>query len=204
MPTSVAGTSRPRQAALARRCRNHRWRRHRPKSGGFTLIEILVVVAIVAIMVAVAVVSLSGLDGRRLEREAQRFAALARLACEQSELSGRELGMHLASDGYGFSLATAQGWAPFADNHRFGARELDGVVLQLAGTTLPELPDFEAAPQALCWPSGELSALDLRFVEVGARPDVQARLRVRTGADAQPWVEVRDEREGWRTLAAGG
>lgn len=197
MPTSATGTCK-------RRSRTGMAGPAAGVHGGFTLIEILVVVVIIAVMVSVAVVSLSGLDGRRLEREAERFSALLRLACEQSELSGRELGIHLAGTGYGFSLATAQGWAPFGDGHRFRSRQLDGVNLQLADAApLPERPDFQVPPQALCWPSAELSALDLRFVPAGAAQPAQARLRVRTGADAQPWLEWRDDAGHWRSLAAG-
>lgn len=159
------------------------------------------VVVILAVMVAVAVVSLSGLDGRRLEREAQRFSALLLLACEQSELSGREVGIHLAGSGYGFSLATAQGWAAFADG-RFRSRELEGVQLQLTdGSPLPELPDFQLPPQAVCWPSAELSAVDVRFARPGEGIDGTHALRVRTGADARPWVEFLDAGGAWRPLA---
>ncbi len=200
MPTSATGTcNRPAGHAAGGQAPGGKARR----CGGFTLIEILVVVVIMAVMVAVAVVSLSGLDGRHLEREAERFSALLHLACEQSELSGRELGIHLATTGYGFTMASAQGWLPFPDDHRFRVRELDGVALQLAdGALLPDRPDFQAPPQVLCWPSAELSALDLRFLAEGATAGTAARLRVRTGADALPWVELRDEANGWQPLAA--
>ena len=162
---------------------------------GFTLIEVLVAVVIIAIVVAVAVVSIGGNDQRQVQREAERFVALLTLACEQSELSGRPIGVHLGQSGYGFSLATSDGWLPFGADHRFHERELAAVHLHPGAGSVPEQPDFEAEPQARCWPSGELSALDLRFARGG-----QALVRVRTAADAQPLVEIRDDGRHWQAL----
>lgn len=166
---------------------------------GFTLIEVLVAVVIIAIMVAVAVVSIGGNDQRQVQREAERFAALLMLACEQSELSGRQIGVHIGQAGYGFSLATSDGWLPFGPDHRFHERELSATRLQPGAGDLPDAPAFEAEPQALCWPSGELSTLDLRFVR-----DEQARVRVRTAVDARPLVELSDDGRDWRVLAESG
>ncbi len=162
---------------------------------GFTLIEVLVAVTIIAIIVAVAVVSIGGNDQRQIQREAERFAALVTLACEQAELSGRQIGVHLGQRAYGFSLATSDGWLPFGAGHRFHERELTATRLQPGAGSLPNKPEFEAEPQALCWPSGELSELDLRF----ARND-EARMRVRTAADARALIETSDDGRHWRAL----
>ena len=168
--------------------------RHR-SARGFTLIEVLVAVVIIAIIVAVAVVSIGGNDQRQLQREAERFAALVTLACEQSELSGRQIGVHLGQQAYGFSLATSDGWLPFGAGHRFHERELSAIRLQPGAGSLPEAPEYEAEPQALCWPSGEFSELDLRFVR-----NKEARVRVRTAADARALVEISDDGRDWRAL----
>lgn len=174
------------------------WRPRRPirRFAGFTLVEVLVALVIMAVIAGVMVLSLSGLDPRRAEREAERLAAVLTLACEQAELAGRELGVHLAASGYGFSLAGDSGWLPFAAGHRFRTRSLDGVTLEVAGLALPRVPAFEDAPQAVCYPGGELSALDVRL-----RHGERLLARVRTGADGAPAIERSDDDgRSWRPL----
>jgi general secretion pathway protein H len=167
-----------------------------PRPSGFTLIEVLVALVIMAVLAGVMVLSLSGLDPRRAEREAERLAALLTLACEQAELAGRELGVHLAASGYGFSLADGREWLGFAAGHRFRTRSLDAVTLQVPGLALPALPDFDEDPQAVCFPGGELSALDVRL-----RHGERVLARVRTGADGAPGIESSDDDgRSWRPL----
>jgi general secretion pathway protein H len=173
-----------------------RGHRRRVRAAGFTLIEILVAMVIMAVLAGVMVLSLSGMDPRRAEREAERLAALLTLACEQAELAGRELGVHLAGSGYGFSLADGPDWLAFAAGHRFNTRTLDAVTLEVPGQALPALPDFDQEPQAVCFPGGELSALEVRL-RLGER----VLARIRTGADGAPGIESSDDDgRSWRAL----
>ena len=167
----------------------------RARRAGFTLIEVLVALVIMATMAGVLVISLPGFDQRRAEREADRLAAFLSLICEQAELSGREIGLHLSTGGYGFSLSDRDVWLPFASGHRFEERKVEGVSLSVPDEELPPVPDFERPPQATCWPTGELSALDVRVVH-GDR----ARARVRTASDTAARVEISDDGREWRPL----
>lgn len=164
---------------------------------GFTLIEVLVALVILATLAGVLVVSLPGFDQRRVEREAERLAALLELACEQAELAGRSLGIHIGAQAYGFSLADRERWLPYPASHRFHERTVDGATLVARDTELPPMPDYDAPPQAVCWPSGELSDLDLRFIH-----DERERVRVRTGADQRPRIEISDDGRSWRPMTA--
>jgi len=168
----------------------------RPLRTGFTLIEVLVVVAVLAVVVGAIMLSTTGLDARRANREAERLFLLLQLACEQAELGGREIGIHMASGGYGFSLASQERWLPFAAGHRLQERQLEGASLEVPSVRLPDHPDYERAPQAVCWPTGELSPLEVRIVHAGL-----ARARVRTGADARPLLETSGDGRAWHVPA---
>lgn len=74
-----------------------------PRSRGFTLIEILVVVIIVATISSVALLSLGLVaDDRELDRERKRLATLLDVAQEEAALQGREFGVELLQEGYRF------------------------------------------------------------------------------------------------------
>jgi len=126
---------------------------------GFTLVELLVVVAIVAVLALALTIAIGGTTERQLGNEAERFQALVRHACEQAELGGREIGVAIGAEGYAFLRLDGSEWRPLGGDElrprawRAGLRstiERDGHVLELAS---PERP----APQVVCFSSGELT-----------------------------------------------
>ena len=79
MPTSALGNSRSRHAVAGAFAKATR---------GFTLIEVMVVMAIVGIAMAVVSLALRDPAATRLEREATRLAALLEMARAESRASG--------------------------------------------------------------------------------------------------------------------
>jgi general secretion pathway protein H len=80
MPTSAPGSSRrgaPLHAPCQARCR-----------AGFTLLELLIVMAVVAVGLGLVVLALPDGEQARLEEEAERLAALIETARAESRVSG--------------------------------------------------------------------------------------------------------------------
>lgn len=77
---------------------------------GFTLVEILVVMVIIAIIIAFAGLSLGGrsLDDR-METEARRLEQLMKLAADEAQLRGEEVGFRYTTAGYEFLVLGLDG-----------------------------------------------------------------------------------------------
>ena len=154
-----------------------------PLSKGFSLIEILVVVAIAAVLAATLTLAIAGNGERRLEATADQFRALLAHACDEAELGGREIGVTFDRDGYAFSRLDGSQWKPFAVGDELRARrwpgglraalERDGRPLDLGGAPA-------RAPQLVCFSSRELTPFALTL----ALGDPPLRRRVSGATDS--------------------
>jgi type II secretion system protein H len=106
---------------------------HRAHVAGFTLLEILVVIAILAIAAGIAVATLDRDERGALDREARRFAGALEYAARRAELRHETLGVSAADGQWRFWLRTAEGrWRTLSEDE------------PLAPRVLPE--SFSAAP----------------------------------------------------------
>lgn len=90
MPTSDPGRSEPAVRAPA------------PRQSGFTLIELMVVIAIIAIATASVGLSVQSPSGNPLERDAQRLAQLFAVAQTEARAGGRPIVWQADASGYRF------------------------------------------------------------------------------------------------------
>ena len=163
MPTSAAGNSRtgaPR--------RNRFPRRHTRPASGFTLLELIVVIAIIAMATAAVSFAIRDTSAAKLDREADRLAALLESARAQSRASGIVVRWRPVEGSFVFDGlppgALPSGWAA------------EGITAQAAlsnGTPVPALqlgPDPIIAAQQVMLHSAGPPARALRIATDGVRP----------------------------------
>ena len=127
-------------------------------SRGFSLMEILVVVAIIGVLALVVTLSVTGGAERQVRREAERFEALVGQACEQAELGGREIGIVVGDGGYAFRLMSGNDWVDFPADSTLRPRPwIGGLSLALTreGRPVDLGASADATPQLVCFSSGE-------------------------------------------------
>jgi type II secretion system protein H len=103
----------------------------RRRTGGFTLIEIALVLLIMGILATLAAPSLSTLGQARIDSEARRLASMLSYLNDESALRGivYRLALDLDANRYEVAVAredtgefvsprTAEGWDPYADEAR--------------------------------------------------------------------------------------
>jgi len=193
MPTSATGTStsKPRTAG---------GRGPHRTGAGFTLIEVLVVVAIIGLMVAGFVLSLS-LTGRDpdLERESDRLFTLLNYAREQAELQTREYGILFQEDGYEFLAYDVQlgQWRSVFEDDALGARKLpEGLGVKLVVETRPVVlrrpaDAHDKTPQVMIHADGDLTAFAVTLERDGGLRSVTVAEDDKGQIVEQPLIEAR-------------
>ena len=121
--------------------------------GGFTLVELMVVLVIVGLLFGSAVVFVPGVREDRLTRELERFQLLAGIARDRAMLEASPYGVGIWRGGYAFyRLSGSWEWQGVADDARLRPREwpqgywldlyLDGLKAALPGEEKPENPQI--------------------------------------------------------------
>ena len=163
------------------------------RAGGFSLIEILVVLVILAVTATAVTLAIAGAGGeRQLARDSERLRALIGYACEQSERGGRDIGLSLSRAGYQFSTSNHSDWLPERDDELRARKWSAPVDLRLTrdGQRVDIGADYPEKPQLVCFASGELTAFHLEL----AAADSTARFLIDGAADGAVDQSVADAR----------
>ncbi|MFP6557429.1 GspH/FimT family pseudopilin [Paraburkholderia sp. B3] len=103
----------------------------RGRAGGFTLLEMLVVLLIAGILVSLASLSLSRNPRTDLNEEAQRLALLFESAGDEAQVRARPIAWQPVEGGFRFDVRTDDGWRPLRDD-LLGPRQWEGGVTGVA------------------------------------------------------------------------
>ena len=157
------------------------------REGGFTLIELMVVIVILGSLVGLAVLSMgSSNSSREIRDEAQRLATLISLMADEAVLDSREYGLLISQEGYRvmhYDEADAR-WQDAGDGKAHRAPDWIRLELELEGSPLKLVAPIKreddpiglskegdrerrraprVQPQLLILSSGELSPFTLTF-----------------------------------------
>jgi general secretion pathway protein H len=103
----------------------------RPGERGFTLVELMVVLAIMALAATAVVLTIPG-EERTVRSEADRLAARLAAARDVAVIEGRSVSVSFAPSGYGFERRIEGNWQPLP-GRAFERRNWPGGVRFVAG-----------------------------------------------------------------------
>lgn len=167
------------------------------RSGGFTLIEVLVVVLIMAIISGMLLMSLGILgDDRAMQQQARRMSSLIELATDEAIMQGRDFGLEFMQHGYRFVEhdPALDRWHEVVGDELLRPRPLEeGMEFELFLEDRPVSLAEEAAdtdveedsgdrerngylPHVLILSSGEVTPFRLRLVRWADRSEVRMEM----------------------------
>ena len=138
------------------------------RQNGFTLFEIIVVVAIIAVTLTIATVSIGNPQSKRIKQSSEQVTSLLQLAKEQAIFNSQDYALSIWESGYAFYTLNETGWVAVAGDRIFRARNLpNGLEFSLYLDELKVLLEQEdkQEPQIFITSDGEFSPFKLEITD---------------------------------------
>ncbi len=139
------------------------------QQSGFTLIEVIVVIAIIGFVLTIATISIGDPQVKRMKQTSERFTALIQLAKEQAIFNSQEYALSVWDSGYAFYTLDQSGWVLVTDDRIFRDRTLpDGIEhkLYLDGVLVILSNEDKKKPQIFITSDGEVSPFQLDITDL--------------------------------------
>lgn len=167
MAQSPASLSDHRRRWAGRLSRPYGTLHRQPHSAGFTLIELVVVMAIISLITGFALLSMGLTSRDSAEAEAERFRLAVRFAVDEARMLPGDLGLGFYTDGYHFLLWQGEQWQTLERGRWLRPHRLAAAVtmsVEVEGEQAPIHDQGERSlPQALFLSAGEVTALTAHF-----------------------------------------
>ena len=143
----------------------------RPRSSGFTLLELIVVILIIGLLLTFATISVGTSSSKQLETEAKRFYSLLKLASEEAIMNTQEIALEFSKNQYQFLVWSETGFqSPDGEQggNFFRPRELPEQIiinLEIENTKIDfdDLEETEELPKIGIFSSGEMTPFSITF-----------------------------------------
>ena len=136
---------------------------------GFTLFEVIVVVAIISFALTIATISIGDPQAKRMKQHSERVASLIELVKEQAIFNSQDYALSIWETGYTFYTLNEAGWQPVAGDRIFRTRNLpDGLEfnLHLEGIKVTLEREDKKKPQIFITSDGEISPFRLDITDL--------------------------------------
>ena len=136
---------------------------------GFTLFEVIVVVAIISFALTIATISIGDPQVKRMKQHSERVVALIQLVQEQAIFNSQDYALSIWQSGYAFYTLNEAGWTQVSGDRVFRQRELpDGLefVLYLDGIRVTLEREDKKKPQIFVTSDGEVSPFQLDITDL--------------------------------------
>ena len=139
------------------------------QQSGFTLIEVIVVIAIIGFVLTIATISIGDPQVKRMKQSSERFTALIQLAKEQAIFNSQEYALSVWDSGYAFYILDENGWSLVSNDRIFRERTLPSGIeheLYLDGIKVVLSNEDKNKPQIFITSDGEVSPFQLNITDL--------------------------------------
>lgn len=136
---------------------------------GYTLVELLVVLAVIGIMLGLVSLSIAPDRQAQLKRDAERLETLFALAAEEAQLSSHAIAWRGDASGYAFFRRDGDGWRPMPGDAQFRARAWDLAPMRLT-LVASDVTRWDVRPGASSMNAGDDGSTSLAFPRDGLQP----------------------------------